>query len=90
MPGNLGTLIGALGILKLKALFVSLLVFGVFGLFSKLLGDCGLQGGSCTPDMLSPTGHSSLDYGQYGYYRSAKSDDLEYSKILQEIGERYS
>ncbi|XP_046675190.1 uncharacterized protein LOC124363965 [Homalodisca vitripennis] len=65
-PG-LATIVGTLGLLKIKAIFVSLIVFAVAAVFSRLLGGGCSVGGDlgCGAAALLPTAHSNV--GSYSY-----------------------
>lgn len=73
-PG-LATIVGTLTLLKIKAIFVTLIVLAIAAVFSRFLGmGCGaggdLMGLGCTGTLLTPTAHagSAPTYGQYDQY----------------------
>lgn len=73
-PG-LATIVGTLTLLKIKAIFVTLIVLAIAAVFSRFLGmGCGaggdLMGLGCAGTLLTPTAHagSAPTYGQYDQY----------------------
>lgn len=72
-PG-LATIVGTLTLLKIKAIFVTLIVLAIAAVFSRFLGmGCGAGGDlglGCAGALLTPTAHAgaSPTYGQYDQY----------------------